>query len=67
MIHNSVIIELSGSSCQHRKYILPTAAAPLQSKSPPKLETLDFQLKVNFKKLISQGQLPRGGGSRSDV
>lgn len=39
MIHNSEIIELPGS-CQHRKYVPPTAATPLQNKSPPRLDTL---------------------------
>lgn len=33
MIHNSVIIELPGSSFQHRKYVVKQAAAPLQNKS----------------------------------
>lgn len=47
MIHNSVIIELPASSCQHRKYVLPTAATPLQNKSPPRQETLHPQLKEN--------------------
>lgn len=41
MIHNSGINELSAS------YVLPTAAVPLQNKSPLRLETLHFQTQTS--------------------
>lgn len=67
MIHNSVIIELPGSSCQHRKCVLPTAATPLQNKSPPRQETLHPQRK-SFSTLFPDENILRfsfTGGSRS--
>lgn len=62
MIHNSVIIELPGSSCQHRKYLLPTAATPLQNKSSPRLGTLHFQLQdQNILTLFPDERTSSGG------